>query len=83
MFKPDWTNHAKAAPSKRNDAVEISFRGKRRPDEHQPTETWSAMIACVSDLGRQGHWRIPHLARPRTALIAFVSARLRSIRHDA
>ena len=34
-----------------------------RPDEHLPTETWPAMIACVTDLDWSDHRRAPHLAR--------------------
>ena len=36
-----------------------------RPDEHQPTETWPAMIASVTDLGGRHHRRASHLARTR------------------
>ena len=53
-----------------------------RPDEHLPTETWPAMIACVTDLagritGVHRTWLDPE------ALIASGSARRRSIRRDA
>ena len=34
-----------------------------RPDDHLPTETWPAMIACVTDLDWSDHRRAPHLAR--------------------
>ena len=52
-----------------------------RPDEHLPTETWPAMIACVTDLdgritGVHRTWLDPD------GFDRFGSARLRSIRHD-
>jgi len=52
-----------------------------RPDEHLPTETWPAMIACVTDLDG----RITGVHRTCSILmdlIGFGSARLQSTRRD-
>src|ERR1700758_776125 len=64
-----------------NGSLRFHPRCYYRPDEHLPTETWPAMIACVTDLdGRIPACPVP--ASTQTVLTGFGSARRRSTRLD-